>query len=189
MQKNTKLIAITAMIAVIGAFTLIMTTVEESEISTSKEFITQTVQGAMHEYPLEVLSEGTQYAIVGKVTDIEAQREPFDAEMDTVFSYVTIKVKEDLFGAYDQKYITVKVRGGETETMLTETDFSPEFQINEKVLIFVPEKEPDSIYGDNYYVAGHFQGKYKLDNGNAERQDGKNHTEKDLKIKIKDFRN
>ena len=44
MQKNTKLIAITAMIAVIGAFSFLMMTFEENELASPQEKIYQNLQ-------------------------------------------------------------------------------------------------------------------------------------------------
>lgn len=55
------------------------------------------------------------------------------------------------------------------------------------MLIFVADKEPESIYGDNYYVAGLQHGKYNLDeseqakNKNSDRDMSK----KSLEDKVK----
>lgn len=61
------------------------------------------------------------------IFEINSAREPFDADKDTVYSYVTIQVEKDLFDAYDEKFITVKIRGGDTETMKTIADFAPSY--------------------------------------------------------------
>lgn len=52
------------------------------------------------------------------------------------------------------------------------SEIYPEFEVGETVFIFVGDKENDSIYGDNYYVAGLQHGKYNLDvDGQATNKD------------------
>ncbi|MEM2923778.1 MAG: hypothetical protein QW560_05140 [Candidatus Nitrosocaldus sp.] len=46
-------------------------------------------------------------------------------------------------------------------------DISPEFSIVERVLLFIADKEPNTIWGDNYYLAGMKLGKYSLVDGKA----------------------
>lgn len=62
-------------------------------------------------------------------------------------------------------------------------DGAPDFKIGEPVFVLVAEKEPGSIYGNNYYVAGMQHGKYSLDEaGNALSKDpSKNTSYKNLK--------
>ena len=54
------------------------------------------------------------------------------------------------------------------------------------MLIFVADKEPESIYGDNYYVAGLQHGKYNLDkDGEAKNKNSdRNMSVKSLEDKI-----
>lgn len=69
------------------------------------------------------------------------------------------------------------------------SDTAPKFEIDEKIFLFVAEKEPDSIYGDNYYVAGLELGKYNLNDGEANREKiNEKQSERDLVSKIKSIR-
>ena len=44
--------------------------------------------------------------------------------------------------------ITVRVDWGKTDTEIVTYESAPRFKVGETVLIFVGDKEPDSIYGD-----------------------------------------
>lgn len=163
MNRKISLLSIIA-IAAIGTVGL-MSMNSESELSTTDQVVDH-VQGTMMNYSVEELSKGTPYAIIGKVIQISPVLVKTEIG-EKVFSDVTVKVQKDLNGNYDKKEITVRVLGGETETRKTISDFSPTFEKNEKVLFFVAEKEPNSIYGDNYYVAGVAVGKYSIQNDKA----------------------
>lgn len=111
----------------------------------------------------EFLANHTRYAIHGIVTGIETQPVEFDqAGVPNVFTHVRIAVFEDLKGIYDEAFMVIRVQGGETDEYRSTVEGSPMFELGETVLVFVDDKEPDSIYGDNYYVAGLQNGKYTI---------------------------
>ena len=183
MNNKISLLSIVA-IAAIGSFAL-MSFSSQDEIK-ANDLVIDTVHGTMQNYSVEELSQGTPFAIIGKVTQITPVL--VDTEIgEKVFSDVTVKVQKDLNDAYDQKEITVRVLGGEAETIKTISHFSPTFEKNEKVLFFVADKEPNSIYGDNYYVAGVAVGKYRIHNDKAVKSADPHETENldDLVEKIK----
>lgn len=138
---------------------------QESAVETST--VVQTIHGSSHIYPLDVLAKGTKYAIIGTVKEITPVLSQYDEKKKMVFSDISIKVERDLNGEYEGKTITVRIQGGEKDGYKTITDFNAEFELDERILIFVPEKEPESIWGDNYYVAGLQQGKFSLVDGQA----------------------
>ena len=159
MNKNISILSITV-IAVIGGFSLISSLNGENIVQNDEQLV-QIMTGTLQNYSVEELSAGTPYAIIGKVTQITSVL--VETEIgERVFSDITVKVKKDLNGKYQEKFITVRTLGGETDTIKTISHYSPSFNKNEKVLFFVAEKEPSSIYGDNYYVAGLSVGKYSL---------------------------
>jgi len=126
----------------------------------------QYIHGSMQNYELDYLAKETQYAIIGQVKEIV----PVIVEREntkTVFSDVTLKVERDLNKIFGEKEITVRIQGGENDGFKTVSDIDATFERNERVLIFVPQKEPESIWGDNYYIAGMYQGKFNLSNGEA----------------------
>ena len=111
----------------------------------------------------EFLANHTRHAIHGIVTEIEVQPVEFnDAGLPNVFTHVRIAVFEDLKGVYDEAFIVVRVQGGETDEYRSTVEGAPVFKLGETVLVFVDDKDPDSIYGDNYYVAGLQNGKYSI---------------------------
>lgn len=111
----------------------------------------------------EFLANHTRHAIHGIVTGIETQPVEFDeAGAPGVFTHVRIAVFEDLKGVYDEAFMVVRVQGGETDEYRSTVEGAPMFELGETVLVFVDDKEPDSIYGDNYYVAGLQNGKYTI---------------------------
>ena len=193
MQKNTKTLSISAIIAIVAIASVSLTTVDFSNQQTeleTQEKIVQVISGSMPNYTLEQLASGTKYAIIGKVTQITPIAVETERMEETVFSDVVVKVKEDLNGLYDKKEISVRIEGGTVDNLQTISEVTAEFEVGEKVLFFVADKDPDSMWGDNYYVAGGYLGKYSLDdNGNAHRDKINDSIgEKDLVSKIKKFR-
>lgn len=142
------------------------------------------VAAALPDYTLDYLAQNVPYAIKGNVTDIaKVPPQVDDLGIVDVFTDVVITVDEDLFGKYTEKTITLRVRGGDTGNGVVVVDGAPDFKMGEPVFVLVAEKEPDSIYGDNYYVAGMQHGKYSLDEaGNALSKDpSKNMSYENLK--------
>lgn len=193
MQKNTKTLTISAIIAIVAIASVSLSTVDfsnqQAELAT-QEKIVQVIHGSMPAYTVDQLSSGTKYAIIGTVKEITPIAVETERMEKTIFSDVVVKVKEDLNGLYDEKEITVRIQGGTVDNLQTISDPSAEFVVGEKVLFFVADKEPDSMWSDNYYVAGGYLGKYKLDdNGNAHRDKINDSIgEKDLVSKIKKSR-
>jgi len=146
------------------------------------------VGGSIPDYPLEFLAEKTPYAIKGKVIDLIPVDEKTDEHgIVDVFTDVVIDVKKDISEQYAENTITVRIRGGETDTAIYEYEHAPEFAVNENILILVADKEPESMFGDNYYVAGLDQGKFNLDiKGEAKNKNSdRSMSEKSLEDKIK----
>lgn len=87
-------------------------------------------------------------------------------------------------------YITVRIQGGQVGDATTISHIDASFEEGEHVLVFVAGPEPESIWGDNYYVAGMLTGKYTIDDfGKAEKQlDPEKKNESDLKDEIKKHR-
>lgn len=149
---------------------------------------TVSIGSALPNYPIEYLAENTPFAIKGKVIDLVQVPVQYDVVgIGNVFTDVVIEVKEDLNGKYTDDTITLRVQGGETDSAIYKYESSPEFAIGEKVFVLVADKEPKSIYGDNYYVAGLQHGKYNLDEeGKAKNKNSdRNMPEKSLEDKIK----
>jgi len=188
MQKKSKITTLAAVLAIFAiSTTIIVNNTNENNIESQK--IVTTIHGSMPNYTLEMLAAGTEYAIIGEVQKIK----PVIVETHTmgplVYSDVLVKVEKDLNKKYSDRKITVRIQGGELGDRKTISDSMPTFKIGERVMFFVPEKEPDSIWGDNYYVAGFYQGKYSLSDGHATRNVVNDQVdEKELISQIKQIR-
>ena len=173
MQKNTKTTSILAVIAIVAISSISVAVVDFSNQQTeleAQEIIVQTISGAMPNYSLEELAGETKYAIIGNVKEITSIIVETDRMNETVFSDVVITVKNDLAGKYEKEEISVRIQGGTVGNFTTISEPSAKFIVGDDVLFFVADKEPDSMWGDNYYVAGGYLGKYHLsDDGIAHR--------------------
>ena len=83
-----------------------------------------------------------------------------------------------------------RILGGQVDNLKTVSELDATFELNEKVLFFVAGPEPESIWGDSYYVAGLEHGKYKLENGKAKKSHSNGELDGlDLKDHIKEKHN
>jgi Phr family secreted Rap phosphatase inhibitor len=159
-----------------------------STINTESEFETVIVGSVLPNYPIDFLAENTSFAVKGKVIELIQVPVQYDVVgIGNIFTDVVIDVKRDVSEKYTDDTITVRVQGGETNNAKYVYESSPEFTVGEMVFILVADKEPESIYGDNYYVAGLQHGKFTLDeNGNAKNKNpDRDMSEKSLEDKIK----
>ena len=147
-----------------------------------------TIESSLPDFTPEFLANSSRHALLGVVTQINPVPVQYDeAGMQQVFTDVVIAVNEDLKGEYQDPLITIRVDGGETDIEIVVHESAPVFKVGEMVLIFVGDKEPDSIYGDNYYVAGQYQGKYSIqESGFAANKDpNRNTTMDELRAVVK----
>lgn len=191
---------------IIGISTLSIGAVAYSHESQVEPMTVQTISASMGDVSLEMLGEHAKYAIVGQVVSIkpikyvDPQRgtekmfnKIFNKNPDIIIideeilSDVTIKVKEDLFGIYDENLITLRIPGGQTETHKTIHNLSPQFVIGERVIVFVGIGDSYSISENKYTILGLIQGTVRLteDNKVISKFATNNMSEKEMKFKIK----
>lgn len=182
MRKQTSIILSLSVLAIAGLAIL-------PALSTSATTDTVIIHeyGSLPYYPMDFLAQKSAYVIRGTVEEMKPVPVTFNEfGSPQVFTDVVLNVKEDLHKRYTDEQITVRVRGGTSEGYKIISDSSPIFSIGENVLIFVADKEPTSIYGDNYYVAGLKLGKYFISNGIAHNVDSvRNMSEETLSAEIK----
>lgn len=135
------------------------------------------IDGMLPPFHISDLAKQSKFVIIGTVVDKTSQTSVDQAHSITrVTSGITINVEKDLKGQYARgSQITVKTLGGQADGVQTTSDITPAFSSGERVLVFVADKDPTSIWGDNYYVMGMKLGKYSLANGKSygpEHQDG-----------------
>ncbi len=117
---------------------------------------------------LEDLAKEAEFVVIGEVTEISplvpGYLLPFTDGYDRFQFDVTLSVENDLDGKYGQDIIVFRIMDSREDFgMYTEDEQN--FEIGERVLVFIGEKEPDSIMGDAYLVYGVTQGKYLLQDG------------------------
>ena len=70
---------------------------------------------------------------------------------------------ERLFGERDDNQAIVRIDKGEDENTIVSSDGYPDFEVNEKVLLFLSRDDSDIATDEDYYVlTGMRQGKYDL---------------------------
>jgi len=180
MKKQTYAILPLAALVIIGIGVFSISHEVESEIETV------VIDGSLPNYSVEYLAKETPYAIVGTVEDIIMLPVQYDeVGIANVFTDIVIDVDKDIHQDYDQSDIKVRIQGGQTEKHHVIVEASPVFEIGKRVLVIVAEKEPDSIYGNNHYVAGLQHGKYDLEeNGMAINKDPSRNMPTELLEKI-----
>jgi len=180
MKKQTYAILPLAALVIIGIGVFSISHEAESEIETV------VIDGSLPNYSVEYLAKETPYAIVGTVEDIIMLPVQYDeVGIANVFTDIVIDVDKDIHQDYDQSDIKVRIQGGQTEKHHVIVEASPVFEIGKRVLVIVAEKEPDSIYGNNHYVAGLQHGKYDLEeNGMAINKDPSRNMPTELLEKI-----
>ena len=137
------------------------------------------IDAAMEDLTLSQMAAFSDYAIVGRVLKVtpivivddelaKSKKENTNPQLmildSLVYSDVKIRVTEDLWDVYDKKVITVRVPGGETTTMITYHNYSPELQRGEEVVIFVGSGVTDEIGNDKYTIKGLSQGTFRIAN-------------------------
>jgi hypothetical protein len=118
-------------------------------------FIPKNAFGIMEKMEIEELTAQADLIVVGEVKKIESQRE----EGGGIFTYVTIAVEQSLKGKVVQE-ITLRYLGGEVDEIGLWVSDMPEFQLGEKVKVFLKGE-------DIYHIVGAYQGKLTLVAGKA----------------------
>lgn len=137
------------------------------------------VDGELPPFTVDDLSQRAKHIVIGKVVSITPTDKVSGEALQAspIYSDVVIDVQNDLTNQFKDKQISIRIIGGQIGKTVVQSEHSPEFTVGENVLVFVSDKEPHTIWGDNYYVAGLELGKYKLENGKAfgvEHSDGIN---------------
>ena len=134
------------------------------------------VDGLLDPWSIQDVSDNAQYVIKGTIVDIivsvDENSEKF-GNKPIVFTDAVIAIEEKFAGEYLDNKITIRTVGGKTDEYWTSSAIHPEFKLGETVVVFVGY-EPDSEMGDNYFVMGHYLGKYLLEGGKASGPEYKN---------------
>ena len=76
---------------------------------------------------------------------------------------IVVNIDNYLFGERDDNQAIVRIDKGEDENTIVSSDGYPDFEVNEKVLLFLSRDDSDIATDEDYYVlTGMRQGKYDL---------------------------
>lgn len=76
---------------------------------------------------------------------------------------IVVLVEEVIEGSLDRKEVTVRINKGEDSKTIVYSDGYPDFNVDEKVLLFLARDDSDVKTDEDYYVlTGMRQGKYDL---------------------------
>jgi len=135
----------------------------------SSLFTISEVDAIIEALSLEDLAEKAEFVVIGKVIEISplvpVYLLPFTDGYDRFQFDVTLSVEDDLDGKYGKDTIVFRIHDSREELGWIEDEQN--FEVGERVLVFIGEKEPDSVTGDAYLVYGVTQGKYLLKDGIA----------------------
>lgn len=164
MSKLT-LVSITAVLIALSMF-LIFVLAQPAQVRTSYTLVPMTV---------EELAQSADNILIGKVSKIQPSIVENSRGRLRVWTDVVVKVERYLKVDSTDSYVTVRLSGG--RTLQVEELVSGGVMLNEgeRVLLFI-KKEPNTIWGDNYFVHGMIQGKYLLKNELALNQDPSRNT-------------
>ncbi len=102
------------------------------------------INGLMIEIEPDELTNGSEYIITGKVTNMKSEWE--DKDKGLIYTNVKISIKDSLKGNLKQgDELTIRIGGGRIGFMEMLVEDQPEFKINEEVLVFlnnIPERLP-----------------------------------------------
>jgi len=142
-------------------------------------------------YSLEDLAEKAEFVVIGEVIEI-SPNVPwyllfFTDGYDRFLFDVTLSVEADLDGKYGKDTILFRIHDSREE-FGDHIEDEQNFEIGERVLVFIGKKESDSM-GDAYRVTGITQGKYLLKDGIAfGTHFPQGISEEELILKIKNIR-
>lgn len=166
-SQSKKVISAAIIAAVAVAVTAAISANVFTPFTTGKKVVY--VTGELPQLTVDDLAKKAKFIIIGTVASSSAPIVSVDEVHTTTKAYtdVTINVEKDLKSQYTGNQISLRLQGGETDTVKVISENDPTFTAGERVLVFVNDKEPNTVWGDNYYTAGMMLGKYSLVNGKA----------------------
>ncbi len=136
----------------------------------SSLFVINEADALIAAYSLDDLAEKAEFVVIGKVTEISlfipGYFLPFTDGYGRFQFDVTLSIENDLDEKYGKDTIVFRIYDSREEFGIGIED-EQRFEVGERVLVFIGEKEPDSVMGDAYLVSGVTQGKYLLKDGIA----------------------
>lgn len=116
----------------------------------------------------EELIQNSDMIVKGTLVNSETVELFYGADPKTPKIYTKWTISPDTVfkGESDSKYIEALMPGGEKEGFATIVDHVPDMHKGDVVILFL-NKDPESVFGDNYVIAGPVAGTYLVRDGIA----------------------
>jgi len=135
----------------------------------------QSAAGMMMPLSVEELTRTSDSIAIGEVIKVGKI-----LSKETPVRTVTVRVEQYLKNDLGLSTLNITVLGGSLSNMTVWAEDQPSFEAGERTLLFLSKR------ADAFYVNGLFQGKYRLENGQAINQDSsRNTSERELLLKIR----
>jgi len=121
-------------------------------------FLASTGRTLMIRFNLKDLVTNSDLVLQAKTESI---RYAWNEDHTTIFTYVTLSLKEPIVGSTKDNLITVSYPGGQIGEIRMELEDTPTFQTGEEVIVFLGKKNDNGVRR----VFGNFQGKFTIENG------------------------
>ncbi len=125
--------------------------------------ISPSAKALMVEMSIEDLTGQADVILTGQVKEVESRR---GADRTMIYTYTTLAVDRYIKGGAGGT-LTIITEGGNVDGDGVWVEDMPEFSKNESMLVFLKRA------GNNYSVAGLFQGKYDIEYGEVIERNGK----------------
>ena len=101
-------------------------------------------------FTLDNMSRSARYIVIGTVVDEAPNPYQVRDKIEEYHSGITVNIDIEITGMYNDKMIHFV--GPSTKWV----------KVGDKILVFLADKEPDSVWGDNYYIIGGLYGLFKV---------------------------
>lgn len=103
----------------------------------------------------EELAKRATVIVTGEVLEVGAD---YDAQHNTIYTYITTRITDVLKGDYEDTFLTLRQMGGTVGDQTVTVPGSPAYELGDEILVFAGPLGQTGYYG----VLGIFYGKYDI---------------------------
>jgi len=117
------------------------------------------------------LARESDLIVVAKVIEIlPSKLDTSDPKMIRIWTDIRLQVERYIKAPSNSSTVEVRLAGGTANGVTHIVSGGVELEAGQRVLLFL-KKEPNTIWGDHFFVHGFVQGRYLLDDGSALNED------------------
>jgi hypothetical protein len=124
-----------------------------------KEYVERYTMVEGEPYPLDYMARVSKYIVIGKFVTKGSEYKAVTPNFNFPITHAVVDVEQELTGNLKGNRIEFKASG-------LSNKFAGVYY-GDKILVFIADKEPDSVFGDNYYLLMGKAGIYKIVDGKA----------------------